>query len=291
MNKPVALGVLLLGFAAGSEGHNPEGELFYAAQFPDHAVPVIDGYLDDWELVPERYSIRNDSLFELTGYGLGWNDPEDMQIWHRIGFNATTERIYFASVVFDEHHNLDRIDRDSPRSLLWDDHWEVWLNPTAVPSLEQNVLGEPPNSISYILTVPPVEGIYQAAAPNRRVYGTGYGWLLDTVEFGWSYTGTMVGIGESTYVYEMSTTPVMALGGSAAETEFMDLAEGSVLHFDIYVPDRDDLAHELDPQEAYCVGTAYPKPECDLLLASLDHSMWTAVEAISWGLIKAGLGK
>ena len=268
---PTIASALIPALVGMAWAHLPEGETYYAVQFPDHAIPVIDGNLDDWDRVPERYSIRTGQLFNLADMDITGRrrpyDPSDIEILHRVGYNANTERLYFASVVFDNDHNSDRDDA----GLLWrDDDWEVRINPTAVNVEQQNVGGEPANSIACLFAVPPVEGVYQRAlvAANDEPE-----WLLDTVDFGWSFSGAMTG-GQATYYYEMSTTPVVALGQTAAETEFADLEHGDVVHYNIITVDVDMP----NPQWYSGIWAVSPgpgvEPIVDLYLAELED-VWS----------------
>ena len=271
MGSAIVLGLLVC-LAAVAGAHKPDGETFYAVQFPDHDVPVIDGNLDDWDLVPEKYSIRSNRLFSpaksVRDVERGEYDSSDIEIRHRIGFNPNTERLYFAFVVIDNYHDIDR---ESIGALWTDDSIDLRLNPTAVPAEEQNLEGEPANSMIYLLAVPPLEGIYHLIFPG------GYDWMLDGgghLDFGWSFAGEMLDSGESTYIYEMSMTPIVALGESAAETEFMDVEEGEQVHFNILVPDIDG------PEPATYNGFwgvspgPLNEPECDLYLAELED-VWS----------------
>ena len=283
---PILL-ILVVGLAATAGAHDPAGEVFHAVQFPDEAVPVIDGNLDDWALVPEKYSIRTDTLFSpdqsLGDVDRGGYDPDDINIWHRVGFSATTGRLYFSSTVFDDYHSSDRED---PGSLWLDDSWEVRINASMLLYNAPNEWTGPPFRFIYSYAVPPREGIYQRMMPGEE-----YEWMLNRVEFGWSFTGAMTGTGGSTYVYELSTTPVMTLYESANETEFLDVEEGTVVHFNIGVIDVDGPGYDLDGYWTVSPGPGN-HPWTDLQLAELED-VWstTSVADISWGMIKAGLAE
>lgn len=174
-----AVSVLVLGLVTMAWSHAPRGEVFYAVQFPDQAAPVIDGNLDDWALVPEKYSRRSDTLFSAyqnLGYlERGEYDPGDIEIWHRIGFNPKTDELYFASEVFDDYHNTDREDLAS----LWlDDLWDVRVDATAMydpPAAPQPMEADPRALRAlYLFAVPPLGGVYHYVR-----HGEENAWMLD----------------------------------------------------------------------------------------------------------------
>ena len=261
------LSVALVGVCE-THGHQPEGEQYFAFQFVDEAVPVIDGDLGDWSLVPlQPYSITNPDLFSpnkfIRDVGRGELDPSDINIWHRVGYNPNTELLYFASQVFDDYHDIDRADVGS---FWFDDSLEIRLNATAVGADEHNLPGEPRNRLDYHFAVPPVEGVYEGGPrPPWQNDGTGY------LHFGWSATGELFGEGGSTYFYEVAIRPVEAEGQGAEDSIFSDLEEGDVLHFNISVGDLDAPGA---PTDAFYNGfwTVGPSgdnaPETDLVPCS-----------------------
>jgi hypothetical protein len=290
VKKLIVLG-LVVGLAAMVGAHKPEGELFFAFQFTDEALPTMDGHFDDWSFVPETYSIRQDRLFSpsksIRDVGRGEADPSDFNAHHRWGWNPNNDWIYLATSVFDNHHNIDR---DGGPGIMWqDDSIEIRINPQAVPAEEQNVEGAPLNFINYHYAVPPLDGVIEniPSAPDWMFAGSDY------VSFGWSFDGEMLGDGDSTYRYEFGTTPVTALGETAATTEFADMEEDDIFHINVTHPDLDA------PQPALYNGfwaiSPGPgnSPEVDLVLNVLEdmEQTATAVEEVSWGMIKAGLSE
>ena len=300
MKRLTAVGLaamLVVGLATMAGAHKPEGELYFAAQFPDHYLPVMDGDQSEWAVVPAAYVIPMEKIFspnkDINDVGRGENDPSEFSVRHILGFNANNDKLYFATEMFDDYHDVGREDAGS----LWrDDDWEVRVNVSAVPAEEQNVEGEPINKIIYVHCVPPLEGIYERILP-----GEAYPWMLNGTEqmaFGWSYDGEMIG-GESTYYYEMAIRPIVSMlaeGGTLDNTEFMDMEEGEIIHFNITTADTD--APEPATYNGFWAISPGPanNPEVDLVMAEMDDDMLanieaagTAVENISWGMIKAGI--
>ena len=281
---------LIVGLVAVAGAHKPEGELFFAFQFNDDSVPVIDGNHSDWSFIPaDPYEIRNDRLFSpaasIRDVGRGAADPSEANIRHRIGYNANDEFLYFSTEMFDDYHDIDRED---PGSLWRDDDWEVRVNPSAVSAEEHNPEGEPVNKIIYVHAVPPLEGVYERILP-----GEDKDWMVDgggNLEFGWSFTGEMLA-GEGTYYYEMKLRPVVALGETAEDTEWMDMEEGEQLHLNVTMADTD--APQPATYNGFWAISPGPgnNPEVDFVLAPLDDVEQTAVEEVSWGMIKAGISE
>lgn len=296
-DRPVItfVAIALLGLAAQVEAHSPPGELFFAAQFPDEAVPAMDGNPSDWRIVPETpYHIRTDRMSAADpSIGLrerGSSDPSDLSMNVVVGWNNSANKLYFLTEVFDNIHNTDRPDV----AQFWeDDDIEINLNPSHVPKEEQNLEGEPTNNQYYGFTVPPIEGQYFYPQPAHP-------WLTDKsswVDFGWSFTGEQYG--ESTYFYEAGITPMLSvpIGESVAENqvESYDLEEGDIIHFTVDIGDFDEPGQTYNSFWGVSADRACCAATSDLLLAELDPLLLealasgvTAVEQSSWGRIKAG---
>jgi hypothetical protein len=295
------IGIVALGLAPMAGAHTPEGELFFAVQWPDDAIPVMDGDISEWDVVPETpYHIRNDRLVapdpSILTAPRGSQDPSDLNMHHVVGWNNSQNKIYFMSEVFDNVHNIDREDV----ARFWDDDaLEIEVNASHIPVEEQNVEGEPATNISYKWSVPPLEGQYQYIEPIGN-----YTWFQDGTEFidfGWSFEGEM--FGESTYYYELAIIPMLSLSRDEATSregsEILDLEEGTIIHFTPNVGDIDEPGGEDNYQSFWGLSTDAPccRSSTDLVMAEFDPllldalaSRPTAVEAVSWGRLKAGVG-
>jgi hypothetical protein len=290
------MAALVMGAATMAGAHNPPGVVYYAVHLPDENLPVIDGYLDDWAPVPDEYIITSEVLYARdqnipTGnLGQGESDPADHWVKHYHGFNANTDKLYFGTTVWDNFHDNFREDAAS----IWvDDDWEVRINPAAVDVDFQNVAGEPANKIIYLSGVPPVEGVYMRIVPGEEYDFMQVG--TEQLQYGWSFTGEMVGEGESVYIYEMALRPVEALletGATLENTVFSDLEEGDEVHIANMVLDADQVEGGLQGAWGLHPGPTN-HPLCDFIMAEMDDTIeWpTAVENVSWGMIKAGLAE
>ncbi|NKB71361.1 MAG: hypothetical protein GKR89_30165 [Candidatus Latescibacteria bacterium] len=286
--------VLVLSLASMVAAHEPPGELFFLYQFPDQGVPTIDGDHSDWDVVPDApYVIDGTRLFDPAQFqeaGRGEFDISDINILHRMGWNENFNKLYLASRVFDNIHNVDR---DDPARHWDDDNWEVEINPDHSARADQLLEGEPVNNISYKWVVPPVEGVYQSIEPIGDL-----AWLsdgTDYVSFGWSFEGEQ--FGESTYFYELSLTPIDALpreNATPGNTVFHDLEEEQIVHISVTHGDIDA------PQSEHAYNGFWStspvsccRGEEDFVPAPFEPGVendpdFTAVESVSWGQIKAG---
>lgn len=289
--------IMVLTFAVSVSGHAPVGEVFFAVQFPDDGVPTIDGDPRDWDIVPETpYHIRDDRMQGSDpDIGLrdpGTTDPSNFSMNSVIGWNESSNRIYFLVEVFDNIHNVDRDDV----SRFWeDDDLEINLNGDNTGQEEASLEGEPLNNHYYGFVVPPVEGQY--FFPYNL--GNTSEWLVpgsDYLDFGWSNTGDP--FGESTYYYEVSMQVFLTIprteSPTPADTEILDLEEGEVFHFSIDIGDFDEPGSSYESFWSVSNDRACCSANSDLFLAEVDPLLEaaladrpTAIEDASWGRIKA----
>ena len=86
----------------------PEGMVYRVFQFPDSLLPVMDGDLSDWDIVPEKYWTGTRNPME-TVKGLGTDfDEEDLSVRTVVGWNDAYNRLYFMVEAYQEEgaHNL-----------------------------------------------------------------------------------------------------------------------------------------------------------------------------------------
>ena len=100
MSRKAILGLvcaLAMGMATMVSAHTPEGEIFFAVQFPDDYIPQMDGDISEWDVVPETpYHIRNDRLVapdpSILTAARGSQDPSDAK--HDPGDGKTLLQIF-----------------------------------------------------------------------------------------------------------------------------------------------------------------------------------------------------
>jgi len=289
----VALG-LVLGWAGSSTAHLDD--IFFIIQFPDQAVPTIDGDHSDWEIAPTNpYTIGNDKIYDPSQrheLGRGELDASNCNIRHRVGWNDTFNKLYFATEVFDNFHKTNRED---PGKFFKDDAWEVNVNYDHTFEEEQNQ--DFANGFAWKFAVPPIEGAYFFFRPGKL---KGITWLVPGTEYtDFAYTFTGEEFGECTYYYELAITPFESMPLDEATSQegavIADLEEGEVIHVQIDVSDPDDDAPTGNTIKGFWSTEPGPytgTPNTDFVLTELDPQMLanleaTSVETDTWGRIKS----
>ena len=296
MKRPLIslLVISLFAFVQVAGAHEPPGELLVAVQFPEGLQPSIDGLTDDWAMVPlEQYGTFSENLFSIHGFagdvGRGELDASSLQISHLVGWNEATNNIYTLTTVFDDMHTVRRVDLGK---FFWDDSFEIELNPLHQAQEDLN-LNDMRTNFSHKFALPPLEGTFEWIWSRDIEWPTsGSKWL----EVGHSFDGEE--FGESTYYYELRLFPIdqVPLGPEAteAQVEEHNLAENEMIHITLTVNEVDGGDGNETPRTG--MWSTNPIQCCfagnDLLLAPIDPSIeWpdapTAVEATSWGRIKA----
>lgn len=119
---------LIIGLTSPAIGHQPEGEIYKAFQFPDLLLPSIDGDLSDWALVDDSYVIRTDHLQNLIGSEVGVSDSVDFSVRLMVGWNKTANRLYIAAQVRDDIHQIDRPAGSAAVRIFQDDAMELFID-------------------------------------------------------------------------------------------------------------------------------------------------------------------
>jgi len=303
----LAMAVMLaVGFVAMAAAHesDPPGTQYFLFQFEDESVPTADGDLSDWSFVPDFYWITAEKWnaaqradaggdFDPTEADLATFSPNAVYGW-----NESLNRAYVAIEVDDDEHEIDR---ESPRSIWNDDGLEVRWMAKHGPKEEYGGYGEVGLDGNHVVfqgfAFPPgVEESFFVGFPEFDWNLPGASPYLDV---GWSFEGTRLGSGASTYRYEVSTEIIWTIQETYEDSEFLDLEEGEIIHAAIHMGDADGGWHgdpDLGGTFVFWTTNVDPgnNPEQDFIFAEIDDSVdqsVTAVEDASWGLIKAGLAK
>lgn len=100
--------------------------MFPAFQFPEDLVPVVDGDLRDWDVVPARYVLTEAQFTDLVFDAPA--RPSDFAVRVMVGWCEGANRLYVAAEVDDDVHQVDR-PAGSAASLIWqDDDMELMLD-------------------------------------------------------------------------------------------------------------------------------------------------------------------
>ena len=113
---------LSVGLNGVASAHYPEEALYPVFQFPDDLLPVMDGDLSDWDIVPESYWTDTYDLME-TVRGLGTDfDVEDLSVLTAVGWNNTQNRLYF---VVKGHDDIVNMEHEGYAAVHGGDIWEI----------------------------------------------------------------------------------------------------------------------------------------------------------------------
>lgn len=75
---------------------------FQVFQFPSNKIPTIDGNIEDWDLVPSKYTVGMDELWEDSGKHAK-ADPKNLDISVKVGWVKGLNRLYFLYEAYDDY--------------------------------------------------------------------------------------------------------------------------------------------------------------------------------------------
>src|ERR1019366_414146 len=100
----IGTAVLLILFAGGAYGAQPDNTTFKIFQFSPNLIPTIDGKTDDWNIVGEDYTYRTDKLDGTTcGYPGGKVDTKDLDVAVKVGWVKGLNRLYFLYEAYNDY--------------------------------------------------------------------------------------------------------------------------------------------------------------------------------------------
>lgn len=94
--------MLIAGNAFGLSKPDIEYKIF---QFPADKIPCIDGKTDDWDIVPESYTVGTDQLIETSNNNAPV-DPENLDIKVTVGWVNGLNRLYFLYEAYDNFWDM-----------------------------------------------------------------------------------------------------------------------------------------------------------------------------------------
>ncbi|MCY3738705.1 MAG: hypothetical protein OXG13_20065 [Gemmatimonadaceae bacterium] len=316
LRATLSITILLLGLAP-ARAHVPEGTVLGIWQWPLEALPVMDGDLSEWEVVPDSLWLDLNTL-DADGNPLFWAvaggetgrpgteaDPADLTIRVAVGWNDETDRLYFAQ------HRLDDIfDRDGEEppgvcggeDNVWvnvdADHSGGWLVPPWV-SDEPGWTGRNAQSALFlfppIVLPPPPRGptawhwmwTSSAAWHDKEPYSCCPESCILEGEHG--AEATLTAEWWSVYYNEL-------IYNSPEDSVPADLSEGQIIGMGIRLCDA-DLGSGYDEADSRAAAWSTGGPASNawvkdnkylsdwILLPVSDF--WTSVEHTSWGQVKA----
>jgi len=99
--------ICLISFT-GISYSQPEHE-FKIFQFPADRIPRIDGNPDDWDIVPDSYSIGSDQLKDDEKKHER-NDPDNLDVRVKVGWVNGMNKLYFLYEAYDDYWDFSRTD-------------------------------------------------------------------------------------------------------------------------------------------------------------------------------------
>ena len=285
---------LVLSLRADAEGHLPADFTYYAVQFPDTYLPVLDGDLVEWDIISDAYMIYSEDMYNAL-YGLGGKVPPELSnlaLRTCCGWNDSTNRLYFMAEVFDDIHQTDRTD---PQCNWTDDCWEIVIDANhsggrhawfSDMTEEESKRLEGSEGTQYIVTEPPVQGV-DVTSGNASTWTSERG---DWFDIGWGFVGEQ--FGESTYYYELFIYPFDDLNWEGPDVStHHDLTEGEILGIGLLFGDFDASSDNYDDFWRVSGGDAtcgLSEALADFRLQPVEQGVFQplAVEEISWGRMK-----
>jgi hypothetical protein len=92
--------LLLSPLAFSLERPDVEFQIF---QFPPDAIPRIDGETDDWDMVPESYSIGSDQLRDVQINPGAKVDPKTLDVKVKVGWVKGINQLYVLYEAYDDY--------------------------------------------------------------------------------------------------------------------------------------------------------------------------------------------
>ena len=293
--------MMVFGLATAGSAHVPADVVHLMFQWPDHAVPVVDGNLEEYSIVPNPYIITlekmHDTLYDTEV------DKSDLDLTYYPGYNVNSNKFIFAAKVFDNVHERDNTDPGQCNCA--DDNVGFWIDGDhagdpyvaeygTVDGATEDDTKRARNATMqhYMNSVPPVGG----ADVQTSNAGT---WQIEPpyTLFAWSFEGEQ--LGESTYYYEFNLTVWDDLDWNGPETSTESiLSEGKIIGVQFTNSDYDGeeaLFFNDDGSTKYDAFWVSGGVCCDstnasdFLLAPIEQGLFdgTAVEAETWGRLKA----
>ena len=296
--KNISLALCLIaGLAVSARAHVPEGQVLLAFQFPAGAEPTLDGDLSDWAMVPQDYWIGPE--YYTSTAGEQWTDLSSLNSKVIVGYSAGTDRLYMHHELFDDYRKRDVSGIESSPPPLPD-------------TFEMNVDGDHGGEASWHddenersrhsqnihFRIPDMD----PSQPNVNAEATAWAWYWQTkatwtgelpwADNGYSSDAVEFNAADVTGRAEWYITLWDNLQWDDPDASVVhDMVEGAIIGLNWMIGDYDNLEtndaiqYVLNGEGTYWQTSAVAT---DFLLAPVeDVDFGTAVEAESWGRIKA----
>lgn len=236
-----------LGLNGAASAHFPEEALYRVFQFPDNLLPVMDGDLRDWDIVPESYWTDTYDLME-TVRGLGTDfDVEDLSVLTAVGWNDTQNRLYF---VVKGHDDILNMEHEGYAGVHGGDIWEIVIDADhsggiyngfskTDQALEDRYMSS--HAQNYHILFPPSSEDWTVWLWGKAQWTCS----LPYAKVGWTLDGEPEGRG--TVYQEISVTPFDDLHWAGIDSSIVhDLKEGEILGISWSFLDYDENDDQYD---------------------------------------------
>jgi hypothetical protein len=102
--------LLIIGAMQSDALERPDTE-FRIFQFPRNMIPRIDGETDDWDMIPDEYTIGIDQLVDTRQAAAIDTNNFDVEV--KVGWVKGLNRLYFLYKAYDNYWNIDDPGRHS----------------------------------------------------------------------------------------------------------------------------------------------------------------------------------
>jgi len=275
---------LVLGLVGTAGAH--VGEPLFCFQFPDHLIPVIDGDISDWDIVPDPpYWIHMDRPLIDAQHGEEIN-LADCNVKWATGWNNTTNRVYFAAWIYDDV----RLDKG--------EYFSMYFDPAHLGLGPEGIYDFPTEEETKRWKFARAQKFYFMRLEKGKGLCFSYNYATWDMEPPWGDAAVKYLKGSrgcacpAELTCEMYFTPWEDLNYKGPEySKIVDLEEGHIMGIEIALRDTDDPEVKGTYWELFAMPDAFKDASKwgDLILAPLEPGLPPppAVESDTWGRIKA----
>ena len=287
MKKLLVFGVVVFVVSLTGAAWAHLGELHYAFQFPDALVPVIDGDISDWDIVPDPpYWVHMDDPLIDAQHGEEIN-LEDNNVKWAVGWNDNTNKVYFGAWIYDDV----RLNKGEYFSMYFEPNHQG-LGPDAIydfPTDEETKRWKFARAQKfYFLRLEKEKGL--CFSYNYATWDRDPPWGDAAQKY---LSGERGSGGPAELTAEMYFTPWEDLNYEGPEvSKIWDLTEGEIIGVEIALRDTDDPDVSGTYFEVFAGTDAYKDASQwgDWLLSPIEEDL-IAVESDTWGRIKSTFAK
>lgn len=265
----------------GAFGH--QGQMQFMFQFPDNLVPTLDGDMSDWDIVTDVYKIKAETMFNQFGAPV---DLSDFNAWLAWGYNLTENKAYYGAWIAD-----DMINNTEKWSTTSDWDHSGGLFRTFDQGDEFEARWASAQAQRFDLAAP----IFSSSGYYTRIITGSKAWAGEPpyLEWGGKFLRGDVDTFEPAEMFsEFAFVPFDDIHPDGPDASIVhQLKEGDIVGLEVNWGDKDSDPASYD--DAYWSGFggvgAYMDADQfgDYLLAPVEEGLPTAVEASTWGYVKA----